>query len=51
MNSSCLECGATLEISNKVQIGEITDCENCGVALEILSANPLSLCLFEEEEK
>lgn len=51
MRSTCLECGSPLEISAQVQSGELADCENCGVSLEILSSNPLCLALFEEEEK
>ncbi|MEK7487377.1 MAG: hypothetical protein AABZ60_23860 [Planctomycetota bacterium] len=51
MRSSCLECGSQIEISEQIQSGELADCENCGVSLEILSSNPLALAVFEEEEK
>jgi lysine biosynthesis protein LysW len=47
----CLECGFLLHLPQDFQAGELTDCENCGVALEIIQSQPLRLALFEEEEK
>ena len=49
--SVCPECGASVEILSDMEIGEIIECENCGLELEILSLHPVKLNIFEEEEK
>ena len=48
---ACDACGAALELDFTPDAGEILDCENCGVELEVLSADPLKTQVFEEEEK
>jgi alpha-aminoadipate carrier protein LysW len=51
MEAVCPECGETLEIPDDVEEGEIIDCDNCGVELDVESVEPLRLTVFEEEEK
>ncbi|MBI5207384.1 MAG: lysine biosynthesis protein LysW [Candidatus Firestonebacteria bacterium] len=47
----CIECNASLDIPDDVEIGEIIECDNCGVELEVISTKPVKLKIFEEEEK
>ncbi|MBN1553017.1 lysine biosynthesis protein LysW [bacterium] len=46
----CPECGNLIE-DEGFEIGEIIECPECGVELEIISINPLEFEVFEEEEK
>ena len=48
---NCPECDATLNLKEVVQ-GEIVQCPDCGVDLEVVSVDPLNLALapMEEEE-
>ena len=48
MNATCPESGAEWELSG-VEQGEIVVCPDCGVELEVLSADPLNLGLAPEE--
>lgn len=48
---TCPECGAELDISAGVMIGEILDCADCGAELEVMATNPLRLALAPEEEE
>ncbi|MBI5417562.1 lysine biosynthesis protein LysW [Candidatus Poribacteria bacterium] len=47
----CIECNADIDIPKDIECGEIIECDNCGVELEIISVNPLKIRIFEEEEK
>ena len=47
----CPECGETVELSDDMVVGEIIECVNCGVELEIASIDPVVFNIFEEEEK
>lgn len=38
----CLECGFDITLHNPVQ-GEIVDCPDCGVELEVRGLQPLTL--------
>ncbi len=49
--SECLECGAEVELPEGLSVGEVLECPNCGAELEVIGLNPLTLDLFEEEEK
>ena len=49
--AKCLECNTELNIDKDFQVGEIIECSNCGVELELVSTSPLELSIFEEEEK
>ncbi len=49
--AECLECGAKIEGPEELSVGEVLDCPNCGAELEVIGLNPLTLDLFEEEEK
>ena len=47
----CPECGAIIEIPEDVEIGEIIECDDCGVELEVLSLNPLTIELAPEVQE
>lgn len=48
--SMCTECGAGLEVG-EVVVGEILQCGDCGVELEVLSIEPIELGLAPTEEE
>jgi alpha-aminoadipate carrier protein LysW len=47
----CLECGAELELTADVEEGEIVICPDCGVELEVISIEPITLELAPEVEE
>ena len=47
---SCPECAADLEL-NGVMVGEIVQCGECGVELEVLELDPIELALAPTEEE
>lgn len=51
MNAECPECGATIEFEETPMVGEIIECEECGVELEVVSVNPLKLEVAPEVEE
>lgn len=50
VTTECIECGAELTLEDVVE-GEIVQCEECGVELEVLGVNPVALGLAPEEEE
>ena len=51
MEAQCPECAATIEMDDDVMQGEIIDCPDCGVELEVIELEPLTLDLAPEEEE
>ena len=49
--AQCLECGAGLELAPDVEEGEIVVCPDCGVELEVVGLNPVTLELAPEVEE
>jgi alpha-aminoadipate carrier protein LysW len=47
----CPECAAQIEIGGDVVAGEIVQCPECGVELEVLSTAPLTVDLAPEVEE
>jgi alpha-aminoadipate carrier protein LysW len=47
---SCPECAADLEL-NGVMVGEIVQCGECGVELEVLELDPVELALAPTEDE
>ena len=50
MSCKSPECDADVELVDVIE-GEIIDCPECGVELEVVSTNPLTLELAPEEEE
>lgn len=48
---SCPECGYVLNIAADTVKGEILQCGDCGVDLEVLNLEPLEIALAPEEEE
>lgn len=46
----CLECGGSVRLANPVT-GEVVDCPDCGVELEVTALSPLTLALAPEEQE
>ena len=49
--SACPECGYELTIAPDTVKGEILQCGDCGVDLEVISLEPLEISLAPEEEE
>jgi alpha-aminoadipate carrier protein LysW len=50
MTATCPECAAEFTLDDVME-GEIVDCPECGVELEVISVEPLVLELAPEEEE
>lgn len=48
---TCLECGAEVEVNSDVMLGEILQCPDCGVELEITALEPVQIELAPEIEE
>jgi alpha-aminoadipate carrier protein LysW len=53
MNSTttCPECAADIALADDTLQGEILQCPDCGVELEVMNLDPLRLDLAPEEEE
>ena len=51
MNTECPECGATVEFEDAPMVGEIIECEECGVELEVTGVDPLKVDVAPEVEE
>lgn len=49
--AECPECGAIVVDNPEYEEGEIIDCEDCGLELEVVGVEPLELGLAPEEEE
>ena len=47
----CIECEAEIIVPEDTEEGEIIECPECGVELEVVSVNPVELALAPEEEE
>lgn len=48
---TCLECGAQLDIGSDLIVGEILECPDCGVELEVIQLSPLTIDIAPEIEE
>jgi len=51
MEALCPECAAEVELDKGTEVGEILECPDCGVELEVMSLEPPELGLAPEEEE
>ena len=49
--SECPVCGATIRFDDRPAVGELKDCLDCGVELEVLDLNPITLAEAPQEEE
>ena len=49
--AECPECAAELNLAPDVEEGEIVICPDCGVDLEVMSVNPITVELAPEVEE
>jgi alpha-aminoadipate/glutamate carrier protein LysW len=49
---ACPDCEALLDIEEEeVEEGEVINCPDCGVELEVVNVNPIEVERIEEEEE
>jgi alpha-aminoadipate/glutamate carrier protein LysW len=46
---TCPECEADVHVDTDVDKGEVVECEECGVQLEIVGLDPVELDIVEED--
>lgn len=51
MNTECPECGGNVEFEDTPMEGEIIECEECGVELEVTGLIPLKVEVAPEVEE
>ncbi|HSM54882.1 MAG TPA: hypothetical protein VK879_01905 [Candidatus Sulfomarinibacteraceae bacterium] len=44
----CIECAGTVTLDDDLLLGEIVECPDCGVELEVVELDPLSVELAPE---
>jgi len=49
--TECIECGGHVPFVNEIVLGEIAQCPDCGVELEVLSAAPIAVGLAPQVEE
>ena len=49
MTAQCPECDSPIEIEEPA-VGEILDCAECGIELEVIAIDPLEFAIISEEE-
>ena len=48
---NCLECDASIVLDQKVEIGEIVDCQDCGTEYEVRAIDPQKIDYAPKEEE
>lgn len=46
---TCPECEADVHVETDADKGDIVDCEECGVQLEVVGLDPVELDIVEED--
>lgn len=49
--AECAVCGAEIDVSKDAIQGELIECPECGVELEVVSTNPLKVAEAPQEEE
>ena len=47
---TCPECDADVHVDLDVDKGEIVDCDECGVTLEVVGLDPVELDVVQDED-
>jgi len=45
----CVDCGETIALSGRVEIGQIVKCVECGTAMEVVSLDPVEVDWVDDE--
>jgi len=48
MNGKCPECNVKIHVEDP-EVGEILDCDECGVEFEVITVSPLEFSIIAEE--
>lgn len=51
MKAECPVCAAEIEMPKDTVAGELTDCTDCGVELEVTDIDPLTFAEAPQEEE
>lgn len=51
MKGECPVCAAEIELGKDTVIGELVECPDCGVELEVTAINPLVFAEAPQEEE
>ena len=51
MKVECPECGAVIVFDEMPMVGEIIECDECGVELEVTGINPITIAVAPEVEE
>jgi len=51
VTTECIECGGSVPFAGQILAGEIAQCPDCGVELEVLNADPLAVALAPQIEE
>jgi alpha-aminoadipate carrier protein LysW len=46
---TCPECEADVHVDTDADKGEVVDCEECGIQLEVVGLDPVELDVVEED--
>ena len=47
---TCPECDAEVHVDLDVDKGEIVDCDECGITLEVVGLDPVELDIVQDED-
>jgi alpha-aminoadipate/glutamate carrier protein LysW len=47
---NCIECGAEIELNDPI-VGEIVVCPDCGVDLEVMALDPVTVAVAPMEQE
>lgn len=50
-NITCMECGAEFQVESDLLLGEIIECPDCGIELEVIQVSPVRVELAPEIEE
>ena len=51
MSVTCIECEAVVTLTEDAVVGEVIECPDCGIELEVTNLDPLTVELAPELEE
>lgn len=46
----CPDCKVEISTDQKIEVGDILECQNCATEVEVLDINPVKVEIIEEEK-